>query len=859
MKNQENTNKTCRTLGITAPMKCIESRSYEDNVELCEIAFFATVQEIGYSAFSGCVKLEKVDLCTAGVEKIGDAAFCRCTGLRNVYLSEELKYIGDYAFAECENLEEIVFPKGICHIGEHAFQNCKKLRRVVFPGHLSFVGNYAFKGCKGIEFVRIDSNISSQREIPCSRRLCDEEGIFRGCENIKEVVIGPAVTKLPWHCFDGCIALENVTLMNPNVRFLTNTFAAVPFFKGKDRYVGRDLVNCFGMKGDYTIKDGTQEICDGAFFGCKLTGVEIPESVRKIGYFAFKGYKGRGITVPPYTTYVMKSAFSSFYDILLPMGIKPHSRQNDEAVKYYAGDYRLLMNTIARCEAIANSPHVDINEFFKVLAVGKGVSFHNLDQDWRMIYLTRIKGVENLFTADRFFEIREENFDEYFDLLMMYGLSIKTAKTVKHLVYSMAAGVFSDVRSKDAGFRTRILKLIRRLLGRGASSIKYRKKPASKMTDWPVLMDLLASATGTVYKSYHAEVCAAQNVMNCVKHLDVWSMRCKAHVDEDLIKAIDADSPAMFFLRLDLLGKDPDEIMIGYALDKRAMHVVRELYERVPWLRERIPLKNLILNVCMNWKPDEAVGLIGLLCKECSETLAEIQDGLGADCLWYSLFNQNLHGKNGGWMRGNGLERFLKDAGCRGDRVNGLGWSYDEIIDGWESIDECEARKPKTDNPVSKIGTNAVPVPVMNAIPATKNRMQCPPGFVNAKDFADTKGMIEPWKCHANGDIAKLWIPQEIVAIGNFAFNACPNLEEVDCEECGGGPKLSVGLMSFAGCKRLKKVSLPVRIAALGAGAFRDNAEFCDFSVAEGHYTITKAGHIFDGCPNHELKLAALN
>ena len=64
--------------------------------------------------------------------------------------------------------------------------------------------------------------------------------------------------------------------------------------------------------------------------------------------------------------------------------------------------------------------------------------------------------------------------------------------------------------------------------------------------------------------------------------------------------------------------------------------------------------------------------------------------------------------------------------------------------------------------------------------------------------------------------------------------------------------------MSFAGCEKLRKVVLPVRIGSIGAGAFRDNTVFVDFSVAAGHYQIATSSHMFDNCPSPEAKMSVL-
>ena len=41
-------------------------------------------------------------------------------------------------------------------------------------------------------------------------------------------------------------------------------------------------------KSSYTVKDGTEVICDDAFMGCiSLKSIVLPKSVTSIGYYAF--------------------------------------------------------------------------------------------------------------------------------------------------------------------------------------------------------------------------------------------------------------------------------------------------------------------------------------------------------------------------------------------------------------------------------------------------------------------------------------------------------------------------------------------------------------------------------------------
>ena len=62
-----------------------------------------------------------------GVVSIGYYAFCECSSLTSVTISDSVTSIGDNAFQYCSSLASVTIPNSVTEIGEYAFYGCDKL------------------------------------------------------------------------------------------------------------------------------------------------------------------------------------------------------------------------------------------------------------------------------------------------------------------------------------------------------------------------------------------------------------------------------------------------------------------------------------------------------------------------------------------------------------------------------------------------------------------------------------------------------------------------------------------------------------------------------------------------------------
>ena len=92
------------------------------------------------------------------VTSIGASAFSECVRLNRVTLSNSLTVIGDLTFYECGSLSSITIPSGVTSIGDEAFKGCNGLTRLYIPELVSSIGRGAFDDCINLEAIYCAGN-----------------------------------------------------------------------------------------------------------------------------------------------------------------------------------------------------------------------------------------------------------------------------------------------------------------------------------------------------------------------------------------------------------------------------------------------------------------------------------------------------------------------------------------------------------------------------------------------------------------------------------------------------------------------------------------------------------------------------
>ena len=269
---------------------------------LKEVSLPSTLKEIGNNAFAGCISLKEITI-PEGVEAIPNSAFRGCTNLEVVHMSDNVKSIGNNAFEE-DKLLKIYLPKEITRIGERAFKNCVNNKELYIPAKVKSIKKNAFLGLsKVLESIKVDplNTTYSSGEDSNVIAITKTATILLGCKNSK---IDKGMRNINKYAFSYCEGLTNISFPDTLKTIGANAFR-----------------NCINLsKVDLNL---VTHIEDQAFFKTSsLKEIELPNSIIKIGTYAFAGSGLTSIKIPESVVEIAYGAFAnnhSLENIYLPV------------------------------------------------------------------------------------------------------------------------------------------------------------------------------------------------------------------------------------------------------------------------------------------------------------------------------------------------------------------------------------------------------------------------------------------------------------------------------------------------------------------------------------------------------------
>lgn len=251
------------------------------------------VTVIGESAFSSCSKLSEITI-PDGVTNIETDAFGQCTALTKVAIPNSVTSLGERAFNACYALNEVTLSNSLTRLETAVFISCMALKSVKIPSSVTSIGDWAFNNCTALNEVTISRGVTI-----IGMRA------FAYCSSLNEIVIPNSVTSIGEAAFDSCANFENVFVESQN-----------SYYKSVDGILYdsnmKQLIYCPDKKSEVEIPESVTKIGDWAFAQCsQISKVRIPSNVTSVGDWAFKGCTLLSdITFPNGLEYIGQGAFS---------------------------------------------------------------------------------------------------------------------------------------------------------------------------------------------------------------------------------------------------------------------------------------------------------------------------------------------------------------------------------------------------------------------------------------------------------------------------------------------------------------------------------------------------------------------
>ncbi len=320
----------------------IGDRVFSNCTSLTNIDIPNTVTNIGYESFSNCTALTSIAI-PDSVEIVSDSAFSGCTSLASVNIlgnttevastafddtqwydsqpdgvvyagKAAIKYKGEMpantsiqlkadttsvsgsAFFGCANLTNIVIPNGVTVIGDQAFFDCTSLASIDILSSVLRIGNGAFGGCTALANINNLDAITDIYENPIKMTGTFSDTAWYASQPDGVVYIGKVAYKYKGEMPENTIISikEGTTEINSYFVPLDYTLNVLDesYSKGSGKYPC--CPNLIGVEIPNSVKKIGRQAFDGCLF---LTDVYIPDSVTEIGDMAFDNYGYKDIVI----------------------------------------------------------------------------------------------------------------------------------------------------------------------------------------------------------------------------------------------------------------------------------------------------------------------------------------------------------------------------------------------------------------------------------------------------------------------------------------------------------------------------------------------------------------------------------
>ena len=231
-----------------------------------------------------------------GATKIGNYAFCNCSGLTSITIPSTVTVIENDAFRNCTKLTSVTIPNGVTSIEQSAFHECNRLPSIMIPNSVTSIGSLAFANCYKLASVYI-TDLAKWCAVSFANKYANPlsyaHNLYLNGTLITELIIPNAVTLINSYAFCGCSSLTSIMIPNSVTSIGDGAFREcnrLPSIAIPDSVTSIGKLAFYGCSSltSITIPDSVTNIEQNLFYECSsLTSITIPGSVRRIEVAAF--------------------------------------------------------------------------------------------------------------------------------------------------------------------------------------------------------------------------------------------------------------------------------------------------------------------------------------------------------------------------------------------------------------------------------------------------------------------------------------------------------------------------------------------------------------------------------------------
>lgn len=299
------------SVSLPSSVKTISDYAFSDCVNITSVNLAEGLVAIGTNAFDGCSKLLSIDI-PEGVTAIYNCAFRNCQRLLSVSLPSSMTFIDSYTFQDCWDLKNVVIPANTTRIGKYAFSNCYSLKSMVVSSSTPPVFGETTLNDACTIFVP-NNSVETYKAAEAWSTFADRIQPQTGWTFTAAVPCGEGTASLtfkvtnasPWEVevsaspedIAGALTIPATVTNENGIEFAVKSI-------GENAFKGRPLTSV-------ELPTGLIEIGNSAFAECSyLTTINLPEGIRRFGFWAFSGSGLVSVVLPEGITDFCNAVFA---------------------------------------------------------------------------------------------------------------------------------------------------------------------------------------------------------------------------------------------------------------------------------------------------------------------------------------------------------------------------------------------------------------------------------------------------------------------------------------------------------------------------------------------------------------------